>query len=47
MNREVHVRICGSPGVRFPPATRRRDTGVSWSVPVSPPHRIVAGSLVP
>ena len=23
MNREVHVRICGGPGVRFPRATRR------------------------
>jgi hypothetical protein len=24
MSREAHVRICGSRGVRFPPATRRR-----------------------
>jgi NADPH:quinone reductase len=27
MNREVHVRICGSRGVRLPPATRPRGPG--------------------
>ena len=40
MNREVHVRICGGPGVRFPRATRRG--------PVRTPIlRVSSGSWLP